>query len=710
MSPPTPEFGPSGSAPVARASLATAQAASESASSFDYVWGGALQRVFVLDGQRAWTAEDGSRIRCTSDAGLTWTFQDTPDESRGLLGSVFFLADGLHGWAVSDDGLVLGTDSGGAAGWTILNPVPLVDPTRPQNKATLFDVYFVDTQNGWLAGLHLLKRTSDGGQTWIDVTVQDGGGDPVDMTVLEIYALAFLQQGGQQILLASAEPGMILRSTDALGETWTVVLDISDPAVLQPVCPATGHLEIWDVAFVPGTPIASAAAYAVSGLGNGCGYVFATKDGGQSWHPEAYATGGNNQHPRAFALYGVCVFADGRAIACGYGGMILQRDATQPVWHDVSDSVALPTQPLLSVACDPNPGPNPLAWTVGSFGAIRSSQDAGRTWTEQADTQAWRLQAIDFPPAGGGATGWVAGQQYRIARTTDGGAKWVEQRAEPPGSVDFGRTLRAIAFADATNGVAVGAASSVGHLPVIYFTSLGGDAGSWTRATLPAGLAGTEFRAVHSSGVNAAARNEFWAAAASGLVLRSVDGGANWSTVPVSIVGPPLPPRWNSVWFLNLATGLFVGSWSNGRAAALRIENAKVGPPTWVDVSPGVPGEFTSVSADPVSGTAYAVGRGGAVYSLSRIDTAFRPVLAAMALVPTGVSLQTVAVVPAGAGYEVYIGGTRGFVLRLSGSTWTTPKSQSSLAVVGLSFANSSSGYAVCGLLEGLSGIVGTSG
>ena len=94
MSPPTPEFGPSGTAPLARASLATSHPASEPASSFEYVWGGALQRVFVLDGQRAWTAEDGSRIRCTSDAGVTWTFQHTPDESRGALGTVFFLADG----------------------------------------------------------------------------------------------------------------------------------------------------------------------------------------------------------------------------------------------------------------------------------------------------------------------------------------------------------------------------------------------------------------------------------------------------------------------------------------------------------------------------------------------------------------------------------------------------------------------------------------
>ena len=161
MSPPTPESPSSGTASLARAALASPQPANPSAPNFEWVWGGSLQRVFVLDGLRAWTAEDGSRIRCTSDAGRTWTFQDTPAESRGSLETVFFLADGLHGWAVSDDGLVLGTDSGGARGWTILNPVPIVDPTAPLKRATLFDVYFADTQNGWLAGLHLLKRTID---------------------------------------------------------------------------------------------------------------------------------------------------------------------------------------------------------------------------------------------------------------------------------------------------------------------------------------------------------------------------------------------------------------------------------------------------------------------------------------------------------------------------------------------------------------------
>ncbi len=80
-----------------------------------------------------------------------------------------------------------------------------------------------------------------------------------------------------------------------------------------------------------------------------------------------------------------------------------------------------------------------------------------------------------------------------------------------------------------------------------------------------------------------------------------------------------------------------------------------------------------------------------------------------MALVPAGLDLHAVEVVPAGTRYEVFIGGERGLVLRFSGAGWTLPKSQTSLTISGLSFANAQLGFAVGGVQEGLSVIVGTS-
>lgn len=704
MSKPDPRISTTSPAPGSQPS--SVRLAADSRAVFEQVWGGGIQRIFALDSSRAWTAEDGSRIRATKNAGQTWTFQATPDNSRGTLESVFFLLDGVHGWAVSDDGLVLSTDSAGTAGWTLLTPVPLLDPTAPQNKAKLYDVRFVDQQHGWLAGLHLLKRTSDGGQSWIDVDVRDSAGNPLDMSDVELYALAFISQGGQQIGLATAEPGLILRSTDPLGQRWRVVLDIDDPLSLQPHCNSTDRLEIWDVAFVPGTPIQAAVAYAVSGLGNGCGYTFSTMDGGQTWQQEPYAPGGFNQHVRAFALYGVSAFADGRAIACGYGGMVLVRDPAEAVWRDVTDTRVLATQPLTSVSCDPHALTPPLAWAAGEFGAIRRTRDRGMTWADQAGTQAWRLLAIEFPQAlslPSEATGWVAGQQYRIARTTDGGANLVEQRAEAPGSVDFGHVLRSIAFADLSNGVALGAPSALSGNPVIFFTTAGGDEGSWTRATPPAGLLGIDLPGVCWSGLNASAENEFWAASANGVVIHSVDGGATWSEVPLLLSGQPLPPRWNALCFTDLGSGLFVGTWADGSAAAVRIENAQAEAPTWVDVSPGIAEELLAVSADPASGVAYAVGRQGTIYTLAPLDSAFQPDRAAMALVPPGVDLFAVRVVPVGATFQVFVGGQRGLVLRLAVSEWSTPKSQTSLTIIGFSFPNSAFGFAVGGLQEGTS-------
>ncbi len=696
------------SAPLSSVS-STPSAATISPPSFHRVWGGVVSRIFAPDSTRAWVVEDGGRIRFTKDSGHTWVQQDTPDAARGTLKGIHFLDDLLHGWAVADDGFVLATASGGARGWTLVNSGPIVDPTAPARAALLYDVWFSDTQHGWLAGLHLLQRTVDGGRTWIDVDLRDAQGHPLDRRTLEVYSLAFLVQGSQLLGLAVAEPGIILRTTDPQGARWTAVLDIDDPQSLQPACNSTAALEIWDVAFVPGTMLPDARAYAVSGLGNGCGYMFGTKDGGRTWQQESYVPGGLNQHTRAFALYGVSAFADGGAIACGYGGQVLVRDAAQPVWRDVTNTQSLPTQPLLSIACDPHPGLALSAWTVGDFDAIRRSNDRGKSWSEQAGTQAWRLLALDFPPSPVGAveiTGWVAGQQYRIARSVDSGQTWTQQRAEVSGSVDFGHSLKSLAFADALNGIAAGIPSTLSNQPVIYFTNSGGEVGTWIRASVPATLSGTDFRAACFSGVNALAQNEFWVAGANGRVARSVDGGANWSEVLVQILGRPSPPRWFAVAFLDAVTGYFVGTWPDGSAAAVRIENAQSATPSWIDLSPGIPGAFHSVAIDPVSGRTYAVGSGGSVYKRDAADRRFVPVPEAMSLVPASLDLNAVCVIPAGTNHELWAAGGRGFLLHFSNAAWTAPRSATSLTLVGISFANPARGFAVGGLQEGTSVLV----
>ena len=675
---------------------------------FEHLWGGTLERICALDDQRAWTAEDGGRIRHSDDGGETWLFQSTPDEVRGTLNSVFLLPDGLHGWAVSDDGLVIATTSGGIDGWSTLTPEPILDPIDPNKPALLYDIHFLDQSRGWLVGLHLLKRTLDGGKSWFDVTLQDEHGNPLDPGILEIYAVDFLGATVPPIGLASAEPGIILRTEDPDGATWAAVMHIADPLMLQPTCNSTGALEVWDVVFVPGsTSSQTSLAFAVAGLGNACGYVFASKDSGRTWKQERYVPGGNNQHSRAFTLYGVSAFSDATGVACGYGGVTLVRNAVQGAWHDVTDTAVFTTQPLRSATCNPIPGGPKTAWIVGTFDAIRRSTNGGQTWSNQAGTTDWRLFGIEFPlgQAGGSqAQGWVCGQQYRIAHSDDGGASWTEQHAEPFANPDFGKSLKSIAFADTLNGVSVGLVSAGSGKAEVLFTTDGGT--KWSTAALAANIPSERLLSVAFSGANASGGHDFWAAGEGGLLVHSTDGGASWARVLIVIGGQTVRSDMNGVAFINANTGLVVGARAAGGGRALRIESAQSAARTWTDVSPVGASELLAVAADRASGSAYAVGFDGGVYVLNRHDAVFKPVPEAMALVENGDNLYAVSVVISGTTHQVFVGGQRGLVLWFDGTTWSKPKSQTSLTITDLSFLGLDWGYAVGGLQEGSSVIV----
>jgi hypothetical protein len=158
--------------------------------------------------------------------------------------------------------------------------------------------------------------------------------------------------------------------------------------------------------------------------------------------------------------------------------------------------------------------------------------------------------------------------------------------------------------------------------------------------------------------------------------------------------------------FLNTQTGFLVGTRTGGGARALRIENATSATPSWIDVSPSGAQELLAVAADRTSGTAYAVGRDGGVYVLTRQDAAFKPVPEAMALVANGEDLFSVRIAASPTGSQVFIGGASGIVLRFDGSSWTAPKSQTSLTITDLAFLGTAWGYAVGGMQEGTSVIV----
>ncbi len=135
--------------------------------------------------------------------------------------SSIHMLDTQAGWAVTAKGHILRTSDGGIH-WK--NVTPNYPATADQRKVV---ADFFTFSIAWIAVSQiatdgtttvLIFRTTDGGQTWQETTIQQTS---------PIYQISFVdaQHGwmlSKQVDLASAEAVNILRTTDG-GKTWTVV-------------------------------------------------------------------------------------------------------------------------------------------------------------------------------------------------------------------------------------------------------------------------------------------------------------------------------------------------------------------------------------------------------------------------------------------------------------------------------------------------------
>lgn len=151
---------------------------------------------------------------------------------------------------------------------------------------------------------------------------------------------------------------------------------------------------------------------------------------------------------------------------------------------------------------------------VGDHGVVLLSDDDGKHF-RQAKSVPTRavLTAVSFSDA---QNGWAVGHHGTILHTSDGGENWVLQRQDL--SVD--QPLFSVQFRDAQSGIAVGLWS------LMLQTSDGGR--TWRKQTLPSPPGATKAdRNLFS--VFTAPDGAWLVAAEQGLVLRSTDGGQNWS-------------------------------------------------------------------------------------------------------------------------------------------------------------------------------------
>jgi len=181
---------------------------------------------------------------------------------------------------------------------------------------------------------------------------------------------------------------------------------------------------------------------------------------------------------------------------------------------------------------------------VGNFGLGLKTEDGGETW-----------QRVTFPGAEEesfkdvffvGEKGWIVGERGVILHTDDGGKNWSRQASN-------GKALLKVFFVNESKGFTVGSDGT------ILRTTNGG--ASWDvvemdwETLIPEALLELGTISINLYDVFFLTENLGWIVGDAGAVLRTVDGGKEWSVAQMA----DLPPLF-SVCFKNETEGWAVGS------------------------------------------------------------------------------------------------------------------------------------------------------
>jgi len=196
------------------------------------------------------------------------------------------------------------------------------------------------------------------------------------------------------------------------------------------------------------------------------------------------------------------------------------------------------------------------AWAVGVQGTALKTTDGGRTWGVLDLGTTRDFTGTSFVSA---STGWVVGLSGTIRKTTDGGSTWTTQTAPTSGN------LRSVSFFNTSVGVAVGDTAATS---TICYTSDGGTTWRQSATTSTVSLADVQMVSATTG----------WAVGGSGMVLKTVNGGANWTVVPQATTA-----GLSSISFNPSGTvGIFVGNSVASLPTMYRTVNSGA---TWTAIS-----------------------------------------------------------------------------------------------------------------------------
>ncbi len=521
----------------------------------------------------------------STDAGISWSA--VPNPSTSTLVDVEVVTPGILS-AVGTAGQVLRSSDDGASWELRASPGP--NDLREQ--------LWLDSSNGYVLGLFLARRTTDGGQSWIPLsgvnewepfseafftdashgtilsdssiwTTTNGGTSWTgEMVHPIVYMGNTIVLGPLHYLVSTNLEGAMLWETTNGGADWTMLLlagqggfldfdRLDDGSLILPsdegdLYRSTDDGQTWtnaaDAAFDP--PRGVIGAIGVGPGGSGAAgtsgvpptYWFHTGDGGSSWQAQPSGP--------AIAFTQEIVYWDAaNAVAAGDYGQMWRTTDGGTVWSPA----ALPNPPSNGRAyriSAPAPG---IAFTA-VFGQTQSkvyrTTDSGATW---------ELRSAGLPAAGGllaisfldPAVGFVGGYVNSLPvmyKTTDAGGSW-----SPIGTTGLTSYMSDMHWTDAQTGFA----TVPNGTPGIYRTTNGGTLWNnvWPERVHDISFASDDNHA-------AATEYEFYA---DGSIVVTEDGGATWESLTL--------PAWNvGTCVTAVDDGFWVGGYGNGIIKATRID------------------------------------------------------------------------------------------------------------------------------------------
>jgi len=181
-------------------------------------------------------------------------------------------------------------------------------------------------------------------------------------------------------------------------------------------------------------------------------------------------------------------------------------------------------------------------WIVGNFGLGLKTEDGGLGWEKKSFSEEAFLKDVYFA----GQKGWVVGERGVILHTDDGGDNWKEQTSN-------GESLLSVFFIDENKGFTAGSDGTILGTEDAGATWKSVDLG-WDNL-IPEELLELGVISINLYDIFFITDTLGWIVGDAGTVLRTTDGGKQWSVTNMDAV-PPL----FSVCFKNEQEGVAVGS------------------------------------------------------------------------------------------------------------------------------------------------------